>query len=169
MQFETMMKILEGHAQSIATLVGSISVPQARQKPDDDKWSILEVINHLLDEEREDFRVRLDYILHKPGETWPPIDPGGWVVSRNYNQRDLADSLQAFLSERGKSLQWLHSLTDAEWNTTCPTPWGEITAGDMLSAWVAHDVLHLRQLVELHWSLVTQAAEPYSCQYAGDW
>ena len=39
-------------------LVKGISLEQARWKPAPDKWSILEVINHLYDEEKEDFRQR---------------------------------------------------------------------------------------------------------------
>ena len=169
MELATMITLLEDHAVVISSLVGRISEHQARWKPDAENWSILEVINHLYDEEREDFRVRLDFILNRTGEAWPPIDPRGWVNLREYNQRGLAISLQSFLFEREQSLQWLKSLLDINWELTCTTPWGQITAGDMLAAWVAHDVLHLRQLVELHWALTGQAALPFNPQYAGDW
>lgn len=160
---------LQNHAAAIQALSRGISDEQARWKPAADSWSILEVINHLYDEEREDFRVRLDYILHRPGQPWPPIDPGGWVTSREYNQRDLDESLNNFLSEREKSLSWLPELASANWGTACPTPWGQITAGDMFAAWIAHDILHLRQLVELHWAYNLYKVKPYSVQYAGDW
>jgi hypothetical protein len=157
------------HVAAIRTLAEGISDEQARWKPDPDSWSILEVINHLYDEERQDFRVRLDYILHRPGEAWPPIDPQGWVTSREYNQRDPGESLNNFLSERSKSLAWLQGLGSPDWETTSPTPWGEITAGDMFAAWVAHDMLHLRQLVELHYAYTVQHIQPYSVLYAGEW
>jgi hypothetical protein len=42
-------------------------------------------------------------------------------------------------------------------------------AGDMLSSWVAHDNLHMRQLVELRRSRIVVITEPYDIQYAGDW
>jgi len=82
------------NAQSIRALAGGVLEEQARFKPDPDSWSILEVVNHLLDEEKEDFRVRLDYTLHRPDEEWPPIDPQGWVTAREYNERDLGESLR---------------------------------------------------------------------------
>ncbi|MGW8252051.1 MAG: DinB family protein [Anaerolineales bacterium] len=157
------------HSAAIRSLVEGVSDEQARWKPDPESWSILEVINHLYDEERQDFRVRLDYILHRPGETWPPIDPQGWVTSREYYKRDLGESLLNFLAEREISLLWLDELGSPDWQTSSPAPWGEITAGDMFAAWVAHDVLHLRQLVELHYAYLNQDAQPYSLQYAGDW
>ncbi len=49
------------------------------------------------------------------------------------------------------------------------TPWGSIRAGDMLAAWVAHDLLHTRQLVELRWAYTTSAVLPFRVNYAGDW
>jgi hypothetical protein len=160
---------MENHAKAIHALTQGVSDEQASWKPAADSWSILEVINHLYDEEREDFRVRLDYILHRPGKPWPPIDPQGWVTSREYNQRDLEESVSNFLAEREKSLAWLSELATADWATVCPTPWGQITAGDMFAAWIAHDILHLRQLVELHWAYTVRTVMPYSVQYAGDW
>ena len=101
---------MTSHAGTIHSLTLEISDEQARWKPNPESWSILEVINHLVDEEREDFRVRVDFILHHPGLPWPPINPQGWVTERNYNQRDLLQSVQDFLEERQKSLVWLKGL-----------------------------------------------------------
>lgn len=41
------------------SLLRVVRLEQARWKPTPDKWSMLEVVNHLYDEEREDFRQRL--------------------------------------------------------------------------------------------------------------
>ena len=87
---------LRSQADAIYAMVVGVSAEQARWQPAADSWSLLEVINHLDDEERLDFRVRLDLLLHQPHEPWPPTDPQGWVVSRAYNQRDLQTSLERF-------------------------------------------------------------------------
>jgi hypothetical protein len=42
-------------------------------------------------------------------------------------------------------------------------------AGDMLAAWVAHDLLHMRQLVELHRTYTVTQLAPYDTRYAGEW
>ena len=160
---------LTQNADRLRGLVADLSTEQARRKPDADSWSILEVVCHLLDEERYDFRVRLGHILAGSGGDFPPIDPGGWVTSRRYNAQDLAESLAAFLAERQRSLAWLGTLVDPNWDATNPVPWGVISAGDMLAAWVAHDLLHLRQLVELHWFLATAHMAPHRPDYAGEW
>lgn len=160
---------LRANRQVIARLLDDLTDEQARWKPAPGDWSALEVINHLVDEEREDFRTRLRMTLFHPGEQWPPIDPEGWVVERAYNQRDVPPSLQQFLAEREQSLAWLQTLEGADWDATYEHPLGPIRAGDLLVAWAAHDVLHMRQLVELHWAWVNTVAAPYATDYAGVW
>ena len=170
MDFSALIQQLAADAGRVRELAGGISEEQARWKPAPDSWSILEVVNHLYDEEREDFRVRLEYILQKPGEPWPPIAPQDWVVSRGYNARDLTASLEAYLEERHKSLDWLKALGEVDWEKSETAPWGGVLkAGDLFSAWVAHDIHHLRQLTELHFAWTKRLAEPYSVGYAGDW
>jgi hypothetical protein len=157
------------NAQSLQHLTAGVTDEQARWKPAADSWSMLEAINHLYDEEREDFRVRLDIILHRQQAPWPSIDPQGWVTSREYNTRDLEQSVRNFLHERDQSLAWLRSLEAPDMEAMVTSRLGSMRAGDMFAAWVAHDLLHMRQLVELHYAYTTHLLRPYSPQYAGDW
>ena len=163
------MDRMRANADAIAALARDVTEAHMRWKPSADAWSLLEVVNHLYDEEREDFRTRIDYLLHRPGEQAPPIDPEGWAVARSYNQRDPRESLDAFLRERVSSLEWLRGLQDPNWDAEYQAPWGVLRAGDLLVAWLAHDHLHLRQLNELHYAFLAQQAAPYSVEYAGDW
>lgn len=158
------------HAEAIHQMTLNIGDKQARWKPTPDDWSILEVICHLADEEREDFRTRVRWALGGGVEPWHPIDPQGWISSRGYNQRELPVCVADFLAEREASLVWLARLHEPNWNLEYPKPWGgTIRAGDFMAAWVAHDLLHLRQLVELHYAWTTAQTQPYSVQYAGEW
>lgn len=161
---------LSANAETIASLARNVSGAQARWKPSPDEWSILEVICHLHDEEREDFRQRVDFTLHRPREPWPPIGPVGWVTTRGYNQRELPAMLDSFLSERRESLAWLESLATPDWSIAREHPAaGRMTAGDVLGAWVAHDHLHIRQLNQLHWQWLATQVAPASLEYAGGW
>jgi hypothetical protein len=170
MELEKWIVQMVSQSEMIESLAGSVSPDQARWKPDPQSWSILEVVNHLYDEEREDFRVRLEIILFQPDRPWPPIDPQGWVTQRGYNQRELSESLLGYLAERQKSINWLRSLKSPDWDASIPAPWGQpISAGDMFAAWVAHDLLHLRQLVELHYAWTVHSLAPYQIRYAGEW
>jgi hypothetical protein len=160
---------LTRQAATIADFVSEIAPEQARWKPSPADWSLLEVINHLYDEEQFDFRVRIDYLLHQPGEEAPPIDPEGWVTERRYNERDLATSVANFEQERAVSLAWLRGLDNPDWEAAYVAPWGIIKAGDIFAAWTAHDLLHLRQLVELTYAYQKKQAAPYDIAYAGEW
>lgn len=169
MKLEPFIIQMATNAQTIQQLIAGVSDEQARWKPDAESWSILEVVNHLYDEEREDFRVRLDIILHRPDDDWPPIDPLGWVTSRRYNGRDLRQSINNFMNEREKSLAWLRGLDKPDMDAAVEDPRGRMRAGDMFAAWVAHDLLHIRQLVEVGWAWTTRELAPYDPGYAGEW
>ena len=161
---------LELNGSRIRLLVEGVSPAQAQLKPDLESWSILEVINHLYDEEREDFRAHLFFILNNPTGNWPSIDPQDWITTRGYNQREIIQSVDNFVSERKTSIDWLKTLEVSDWNAGVTAPWGGlITAGDMLSSWATHDLLHMRQLVELHHTYVLQLSSPYNVEYAGTW
>jgi hypothetical protein len=160
---------LTDNAARLEALVRGVSLEEASWKPDRDTWSVLEVVNHIYDEEREDFRLRIDIILNRPDEPWPGIDPEGWVVERKYNERDLEDSVKNFLSEREASLEWLSTLENPNWDAPYQAHFGSIRAGDVFASWVAHDQIHMRQLVELHRAHTADKAEPFQVDYAGTW
>ena len=160
---------LRENSEIIRLLVQEMVDETARHKPDAESWSVMEVINHLVDEEREDFREHLDQILHRPNEAWSRIDPQGWVTERKYNGRSLPTSLANFLQERQRSIDWLEELDAPNWEAIHATPWGQISAGDIMASWVAHDLLHMRQLVELKWNATLPDIKPYQVDYAGGW
>jgi hypothetical protein len=150
-------------------LLSNVSPSQARWKPTPEKWSMLEVVNHLYDEEREDFRMRLKCVLEDPKQPLPPIDPRDWVVTRAYNERVLEDSLNNFLKERDNSLEWLKTLKSPSWEQAHQRPTGPLSAGDLVASWVAHDFLHIRQLARLHWQYVGLISQPFKTDYGGPW
>lgn len=169
MEYSFLYQQLESNAVRIAKLAWPIAETEARWKPDPTSWSILEVINHLYDEEREDFRVRLDIILHHPELSFPLIDPEGWVIARKYNERDLEKSLENYLSERHDSLARLQTLEQVDWRREYRSHSVNFRAGDMFASWVKHDLLHMRQIVEIRHALVVAKARPFNLEYAGKW
>ncbi len=169
MEFDTLYQELRNSSEIINTLLLGISQEEAQFKPTPETWSILEVTCHLYDEEREDFREHLDFILHRQNEEYLVINPQAWITERHYNEQDFREMQDLFFGERRKSLNWLKSLSDADWDTTYTSPYGSLTAGEMFSSWVAHDNLHIRQLVELRRSRIEKITQPYPIEYAGEW
>ena len=161
---------LRANVDVVVGLTRDVGEIQAAWKPAPDQWSILEVINHLADEEVEDFRARLALTLSDPASVWPPIDPPGWVAERGYASRPLAESVDRFVRARAESLTWLESLGDVDWGRAHDhARLGSIRAGDLLTSWLAHDLIHVRQLDRLHRQYLDSVLSPYSSDYAGPW
>ncbi|PHN04822.1 DinB family protein [Flavilitoribacter nigricans] len=160
---------LEDNAAVFQALLEPVPEAQYRWKPTPEKWSLLEVICHLYDEEREDFRTRTRYVLEQPEVALPPIDPVGWVTQRNYGNQDYTQKIQAFLSERAQSVEWLRGLESPAWgNTNVHPQGGERSAFFFLSNWLAHDYLHIRQINRLKYEYFETHCNN-SLAYAGNW
>ena len=169
MKFETLYLELVNSTDMILTFLDGLTQEETQVKPNEGSWSILETLCHLYDEEREDFREHLDLILNRPDQTWHQIDPAAWVSARKYNEKDFRDMKEKFFIERSKSLVWLKGLSNANWDVTYTSESGTLSAGELLSSWVAHDNLALRQLVELRRFRIENMTKPNSITYAGDW
>lgn len=164
---ENMTTRLNQNKKIIISFVKDISSEQAIWRPFPGTWSILEVINHLVDEEKEDFRKRLELTLHNPQEKWPSIDPPAWILEHKYNERDLKQSIQTFKQERQKTIKWLGSLEPPDFNSFYDHPiLGKIRAGDLLTSWLAHDLLHIRQIAMLKAQYLEVENGPFNISYA---
>lgn len=141
----------------------------ASWKPAANKWSLLEVVCHLHDEECEDFRERLKSCLENPEHPLLPIDPESWVEIREYIEQDFDKKLQAFLKEREKSVNWLSSLEDPKWDNAVNHPTlDKLTANQLLANWLAHDHIHIRQINRVKYQYLYNHTDE-SLDYAGDW
>ena len=169
MEFKILYQELTQSTEIIRTLLVGISQEESQKKSQPNAWSILELLCHLYDEEREDFRARLALILERDKKEWPGIDPQNWVTMRKYNQQDFIATQANFFEERKKSLDWLKSYVKANWDISYTSPFGTMTAGDMFASWIAHDNLAIRQFVELRRSRIEEITKPYDITYAGDW
>lgn len=169
MEFRTLYRELENSTELIRALLVGITQEEAQIKPNPESWSMLEVVCHLYDEEREDFREHLDFILHRQNEEYHVIDPQRWIQERRYNEQDFQVMKDKFFAERHKSLEWLKGISNSDWDITYTSEYGSVSAGEMFSCWIAHDNLHLRQFVELRRARIENITKPYPIEYAGDW
>jgi hypothetical protein len=134
-----------------------------------ERWSILEIVCHLYDEEREDFRARIKHVFETPELPLPPIDPAGWVTSRGYMQWNYQDTLGKFSEERKNSVRWLQSLNNPQWKNVHHHPkFGAMSAEMFLANWLAHDYLHFRQIIKIKFDYLKHTSGE-TLKYAGAW
>jgi hypothetical protein len=138
-----------------------------RERESPGRWSPLEILVHLRDEEREDFRDRAQAAAAgRPITT--RIDPAGWVTQRDYNAQDPTTILADFTLERQASCAWLQSLELGALQGFLEHPQlGRMRAGDFIAAWRMHDLLHLRQLSTALTLLTARRLEGWRIDYAG--
>lgn len=165
--------IIEQIATNKATyiaLFSNLSNEQIFWRGAEGKWSLLEVLCHLYDEEREDFRQRLRLTLENPTTPWPSIAPADWPKRRNYQEQDFQETLENFLSERDYSIHWLNSLKSPDWQRSHNNPTlGPMSAEKILANWLAHDYLHFRQINRMKHQYLQYLVGDLSLSYAGDW
>lgn len=169
MEFAKLYQELTNSTEMIRALLAGVTQEEAVVKPNPEAWSQLEVICHLHDEEREDFRARLQNILNGSNEEFQVINPQGWITERKYNEQNFEQMKEKFFTERDNSLEWLNGLSNEDWEITHTDKYGTATAGEFFASWVAHDNLHIRQLVELRRARIEQITKPYPIEYAGEW
>lgn len=138
-------------------------------RPKPEKWSLLEIVCHLHDEEQYDFRFRTQWVLEQPNVLPPPFNPLDWVKDHRYIEQDYNSMVTKFLNERSASITWLKELKNPNWDNSYMHPkLGETTAKHYSDNWLAHDYLHLRQIVKQKFDYLNSQTNE-NLEYAGIW
>ncbi len=160
---------LKSNAQVFKFLFVDLSKEQLLWKEAENKWSLLEILCHLRDEEKEDWQTRTKHALNNSEGDPPPINPEAWVKERNYQGESFEDVLEEFLKRRNQSVQWLQSLKNPNWSNYYEHPkLGTQTAQMFLENWLAHDYMHIRQINRIKYLHFNSKANE-DLSYAGEW
>lgn len=163
------IKRLEVNKVIFETLLNEKKENEYLWRPNPQKWCLLEIICHLFDEEREDFRTRVKLVLEGTTKELPQFNPEGWVLEHNYLGQNYDEKVVDFLNEREKSIIWLSSLENANWDNEFIHPKrGAMSAKLFLTNWVAHDYLHIRQIIKYQYQYLKEQTH-IDLQYAGNW
>jgi len=169
MNYSKIFEELDRNKYIFKGLLEDIDEDEYLWKPNPDKWCLLEIICHLRDEEVEDFRTRVRYVLETPERVLPPIDPANWVKERKYIAQNYKETMIDLIRERERSVNWLQALIDPQWDNEYQHPKiGPLSAKLFLSNWLAHDYLHLRQIVNVKFDYL-KSISGEDLNYAGGW
>lgn len=152
--------------EAIECFVAGIGGDEAAYRPRPDAWSVLDVLAHLVHEEGADFRARFRATLKDPAAPWPPLDPRSAVGAVRHDAGSARALVERFREERAVSLAWLATLDDPDLDRVHDADGRRLRAGDLLAAWVAHDLVHLRQLTGVRLAWWARRAGPFDVGYA---
>lgn len=163
------IKQLRNSKNTIFHLLNEATKEEYTWKQAPQKWSLLEIICHLYDEEREDFRTRFRNVIETPEKKPPNFDPVSWVTDRKYAEQDYNEKLSFFLLEREKSIKYLSELKNPNLKQGYDYgKFGPVNGSFFLANWVAHDLLHIKQITRLKYDFVAYHTG-ISIDYAGTW
>jgi hypothetical protein len=111
--------------------------------PAQEEWSAAECLLHLLDTERHVFPVRVRYFL--ADEDLPAFDPETQGASLTPRQ-SVEKLAEEFADLRQSSLDLLEELDPKDLGRTAiHEEIGEVTLGELMNEWAAHDFVHTMQ------------------------
>lgn len=167
---EGLQRLIAAHARFPAALLAVFQDCDGellRSRESESRWSPLEILAHLRDEEVEDFRPRAMAAL-AGGPIGKAIDPVRWVTERRYNEMDPGAVFLDWASERADSCRWLETLSVEDLHRSLVhEPLGRMRAGDFIAAWRMHDLLHLRQFTTAIAVLTARRHADWRVDYAG--
>jgi uncharacterized damage-inducible protein DinB len=130
----------------LADAVKGLSAEDARRRPDDGKWSILENACHLRD-------IEFVYAARFARMPWEDR-PAFWMLDNDraardlrYAEQDLARVLKEFAARRADTLQLLRALPHAAWRRPGLHPIrGEMTLEALADFLSLHDGRHIERI-----------------------
>jgi DinB superfamily len=139
--------VLQGQAPGrIARLIDAAQSSEVTRKPAPGKWSVLEIIVHLAEDElTSSWRYR--QMLERDGATLQGFDQDLWARLGDYANWPAQDALDMFRLLREANLRMLAKLSPAEWERSgVHEERGRITVRELARHMAAHDINHIKQI-----------------------
>ena len=112
------------------------------------KWSILEILCHLRDMEREAYLERYTRILAEPEPTLPDVNGDALAIERDYRGQKGADVLRDWTRLRRESLRLLRKAKPEQWRRAgVHETMGRVTVDELVARHAdGNDTPHLAQI-----------------------
>jgi hypothetical protein len=136
---------------ALRALLDGLPEPLLTQRPDENTFSALDVVGHLIHAEHTDWIPRLRLILeHGDSRPFEPFDRYGFREA--LQGRPAAELLDEFERLRRANLAVLEGLRLTPQQLTLPgrhPALGPVTLGQLLTTWAVHDLNHIAQAARL--------------------
>ncbi|MDR6226305.1 DinB family protein [Desmospora profundinema] len=148
---EEAIEVLERTPQTLEYFLSGLSDPWLQYNEGEGSWSVSEVIDHLIEGEKNNWIPRLEMILQE-GESkpFPPFDRYSHLNKES--ERSIEQQLLEFKTIRIQNTTKLKELIKPElhleWTGSHPA-FGVVKVRELLSTWVVHDLTHIAQIVRV--------------------
>jgi uncharacterized damage-inducible protein DinB len=136
-----------GAAETLALLEGIPDERAAGLTYAAGKWTLKEVLGHMVDDERILVYRALCVARREPREL-PGFDENLYVASTNFESRTMASLLREYRAVRAASVVFFESLTAEEWQRRGVTNGYEASVRGLAFHIAGHELHHLRVLKE---------------------
>ena len=162
-QYAQAVEVLRRTPGTLTALLRGLPEAWTRGTEGPGTWSAYDIVGHLLEGEEHDWIVRARVILEK-GEGHPFESFNRTAMFEKSANSSLEELLVAFERARVENLAELEGLqiTPEKLALTGTHPrLGTVTLSQLLATWVAHDLNHIGQVVEVMARQYTEAVGPW--------
>lgn len=144
-------ELIERTPRVLHALLSGLSDDWTHHNEGADTWTVKEAVAHLIVCEETDWLPRIRVILSDgPDRTLAPIDmEAHFALAQQYSMEEFLAEFQRLRTE--SIAEWQRfALTEADFTRSARHPRiGEVTLGELLATWVAHDLSHLTQIARI--------------------
>jgi hypothetical protein len=146
------IEILERTPQSLEYFLFGLSAGWLECNEGKGTWNAAEVIDHLIEGEKNNWIPRLEFIIQE-GErkSFPPFDRFSHLREKG-TEVSIEQKLLEFKTIRAQNISKLKRLIRSDSNlelTGCHPEFGVVKVRELLSTWVVHDLTHIAQIVRV--------------------
>jgi hypothetical protein len=163
LRLEEAVAVLERTPSAVGALLEGLPETFVRATEGEGTWSPYDVVGHLVHGERADWMERARHILSGDPRPFTPFDRTAQF--RESEGRTLGELLADFAELRGRNVAELRELRlgDGDLGRAGRHPdFGEVTLGQLLAAWVVHDLDHVSQLARTMAKVYAEAVGPWA-------
>ena len=113
----------------------------------DGKWTVREVLGHVIDAERV-FAYRALHMARADGSSLPGMEENAWATASNAGERELADLLTEFRALRMANVAQFRSWSDEQLDRTGSASGNAFTVRSLVFIIAGHELHHRRVLRE---------------------
>ena len=136
------IQILEQQLENSLSLLRTISPEKANFRYAPDKWSVKELLGHLIDSERI-FSYRALCFARNDQTPLPGYEQNDYVREGNFDSRNLADLAEEFATIRQATIQLLRSLNETGWLRRGKANENEVSVRALAHIIAGHELHHM--------------------------